>query len=284
MRTSFSPQSPPPHYLSILNLCRKAAEKLQDPQALQFTGNLYYNCGNAFFKSHNPKEAKRLLEMSLELDYQAHAADSPDSEEKRRNILARCRKLEMLGECHKRGEEKDSFALILEALNVLLSEGLGGTWGEESAGMGVAEVMRREEYLTKLVAVLTRFTKDQGEMSPGDNEMELDEEFSIILNDDVAVEVKALMYEIQVHVLVDMTHQGRYATARNIGRKALEIYTEANCPLRRVRVIERLLHLAVVEGEGVDDALSLGASAINTLASTKVYSSRSELTTGIRQR
>jgi hypothetical protein len=98
------------------------------------------------------------------------------------------------------------------------------------------------------------------------------------------VEVKALVYEIQVHVLVDMTHQGRYATARNIGRKALEIYTEANCPLRRVRVIERLLHLAVVEGEGVDDALSLGASAINTLASTKVYSSRSELTTGIRQR
>jgi len=150
--------------------------------------------------------------------------------------------------------------------------------------MGVAEVMRREEYLAKLVAVLTRFTKDQGEMSPGDKEVELDEEFSIVLNDDVAVEVKALVYEIQVHVLVDMTHQGRYATAKNIGRKALEIYTEANCPLRQVRIIERLLHLAVVEGEGVDDALNLGASAINTLASTKVNSSRSELTTGIRQR
>src|SRR5271170_1800105 len=170
----------------------------------------------------------------------------------------------MLGECHKRGEEKDSFALILEALNVLLSEGLGGTFGEESAGMGVAQVMRKEEYLTKLVAVLTRFTKDQCEMSPGDNGTSLDEEFSIVLNDEVGVEAKALVYEVQVRVLVDMTHQGRYATAKKIGRKALEIYTETNCPLRRVRVIERLLYLAVVEGEDVDDSLSLGTTAINT--------------------
>ena len=178
----------------------------------------------------------------------------------------------MLGECHKRGEEKDSFALILEALNVLLSEGLGETSANEMvAGMSIGQVMRNEEYMTKLVAVLTRFTKDQGEMSPGDKEMELDEEFSIVLNDDVGVQVKALVYEIQVHVLMEMTHQGRYATAKKIGQKALEIYTEANCPLRRVRVIERLLYLAVVEGEDVDDSLSLGRCAINTLTSTKVY-------------
>ena len=177
----------------------------------------------------------------------------------------------MLGECHKRGEEKDSFALILEALNVFLSEGVDGSWEGEVTGMGVTEVMRREEYLTRLVGVLTRFTKDQGEMSPGDEGVEVDDEFSIVLNNEVGVGVKALVFEIQVHILGDMTHQGRHATAKKIGRKGLEIYTETNCLLRRVRVIERLLYLAVVEGEDVDDALSLGASAISTLTSTKVY-------------
>jgi len=180
----------------------------------------------------------------------------------------------MLGECHKRGEEKDSFALILEALNVLLSEGLGKTWGDEvAATMSVGQTMRKEEYMKKLVAVLTRFTKDQGEMSPGDKEMELDEEFSIVLNDDVEVEVKALVYEIQVHVLLEMTHQGRYTTAKKVGQKALKIYSEANCPLRQARVIERLLYLAVVEGEDMDDSLTLGDNAIHTLTLTKVYHS-----------
>ena len=180
----------------------------------------------------------------------------------------------MLGECHKRGEEKDSFALILEALNVLLSEGLGKTWGDEvAATMSVGQTMRKEEYMKKLVAVLTRFTKDQGEMSPGDKEMELDEEFSIVLNDDVEVEVKALVYEIQVHVLLEMTHQGRYTTAKKVGQKALKIYSEANCPLRQARVIERLLYLAVVEGEDIDDSFTLGDNAIHTLTLTKVYHS-----------
>ena len=187
----------------------------------------------------------------------------------------------MLGECHKRGEEKDSFALILEALNVLLSEGLGPKWGDEVVGMSVGQVMRKEEYMTKLVAVLTRFTKEQGEMSPGEKEMCLDEEFSIVLNNDVDMEVKALVFEMQVHVLLEMTHPGRYVTTKKLARRALDIYAEENCPLRRVRVIERLLYLAVVEGEDIDDALTLGASAINTLTSTKVSSLHPELTSGI---
>jgi hypothetical protein len=131
--------------------------------------------------------------------------------------------------------------------------------------------MKKEEYLTRLVGVLTKFTRDQSDWSPGEVNPILNDEFSIILSDTLPIEVKAAVYEIQVHVLLGMTHEGHYMTARNICRKALDIYTEANCPLRRVRVIERLLYLAVVTGDDIEDLLALGSDAISSLTSTKVH-------------
>jgi hypothetical protein len=131
--------------------------------------------------------------------------------------------------------------------------------------------MKKEEYLTRLVGVLTKFTRDQSDLSPGEITPLLNDEFSIVLSDTLPVEVKGVVYEIQVHVLLGMTHEGRYITARNICRKALDIYTEAGCPLRRVRVIERLLYLSVVTGDDTEDLLTLGAGAISSLTSTKVH-------------
>jgi hypothetical protein len=107
LRTTFSPQSPPPNYLATLDLCSSAALKIQDNQTLQFTGNAYFNFGNSLFKAGKRKEARRLLEKSLELDFSplpTHVSTTEEPEQ--RTLLSRCRKLEMLGECCVKGEEK----------------------------------------------------------------------------------------------------------------------------------------------------------------------------------
>ena len=136
--------------------------------------------------------------------------------------------------------------------------------------MSLAQVMRKEEYLTRLTGVLTKFTKDQSGWSPGDEFPSISDDYSIVLNDTVPIEVKAVIYEIQVHVLLGMTHQGQYTTARRICREVLDLYPDTYFPIRRVRVIERLLYIAIVEGDEVGDLLNLGVSAITTLTSTKV--------------
>lgn len=107
LRATFTPQSPPPNYLATLDLCSSAALKIQDNQTLQFTGNAYFNFGNSLFKAGNRKEARRLLEKSLELDFSPIPTDGNSTEEpEQRSLLSRCRKLEMLGECCVKGEEK----------------------------------------------------------------------------------------------------------------------------------------------------------------------------------
>jgi hypothetical protein len=136
--------------------------------------------------------------------------------------------------------------------------------------MSLAQVMRKEEYLTRLTSVLTKFTKDQSGWSPGDEFLSISDDYSIVLNDTVPIEVKAVIYEIQVHVLLGMTHQGQCTTARRICREVLDLYSDTHFPIRRVRVIERLLYIAVVEGDEVGDLPNLGASAITSLTSTKV--------------
>ena len=136
--------------------------------------------------------------------------------------------------------------------------------------MSLAQVMRKEEYLTRLTGVLTKFTKDQSGWSPGDDFPSVHNDYSIVLNDTVPIEVKAMIHEIQIHVLLGMTHQGQYSTARKICREALDLYTENDYPIRRVRVIERLLYIAIVEGDEIGDLLNLGSSAITTLTAAKV--------------
>jgi hypothetical protein len=158
--------------------------------------------------------------------------------------------------------------LILEALNVHLDTISVET---DATVLPLGQLMKKEEYLTRLIGVLTKFTRDQSDWSPGELTPAPSDEFSIVLNNNVSIEVKAVVYEIQVHVLLGMTHEGRYAIARNICGKALDIYAEANCTLRRARVLERLLYLAVVTGEDTEDLLALGSSAISSLTSTKVY-------------
>jgi hypothetical protein len=44
--------------------------------------------------------------------------------------------------------------------------------------------------------------------------------------------------------------------------------------VRGLRVIERLLYLAITDGEDVNDVLALGSGAITTVTSVKVRSSR----------
>jgi hypothetical protein len=149
--------------------------------------------------------------------------------------------------------------------------------------MSLVQIMKKEEYLTRLIGVLTKFTKDQSDWSPGDDIPTINDDFSIVLNDTVPLEVKAMVYEIQVHILLGMTHRGQYTTARRICHQILDIYTD-NYPLRRVRVIERLLYLAIVEGDDMGDLLTLGSSAIATLTSTKVFSCCIELITGLWKR
>ena len=107
LRNNFSPEVSPQQALPTLDLCLTAASKVKDNQALQFTGNQYFNCGNILFKSGKKNEARIFLEKSLELDFSplAEAIDA-NEEEKKRLALYRCRKLEMLGECCVKGEEK----------------------------------------------------------------------------------------------------------------------------------------------------------------------------------
>lgn len=135
--------------------------------------------------------------------------------------------------------------------------------------MSLPQVMKKEEYSMRLVGVLTKFTKDQSGWSPGDDGPSINDDYSIVLNDTIPIEVRAMVYEIQVHVLLGMTHRGQYATARRICRQTLDMYTE-EYPIRRVRVVERLLYLAIVEGDELGDLLNLGSSAITVLTSTKV--------------
>jgi hypothetical protein len=167
--------------------------------------------------------------------------------------------------------------LILEALNVHL------TSVSLDMSMSLVQIMKKEEYLTRLIGVLTKFTKDQSDWSPGDDIPTINDDFSIVLNDTVPIEVKAMVYEIQVHILLGMTHRGQNATASRICRQILDMYTD-NYPLRRVRVIERLLYLAIVEGDEMGDLLTLGSSTIATLTSTKVFSLCIGLTTGLWKR
>jgi tetratricopeptide (TPR) repeat protein len=109
LRAGFSPHNPPPDYDAILDLCQKAAFTIQDNQALQFTGNQYFNCGNAFYKIGKRREAREALEKSLELDFSplpsTQNVPNQSEEEKKKLVLFRCRKLEMLGECCQRGQE-----------------------------------------------------------------------------------------------------------------------------------------------------------------------------------
>lgn len=149
--------------------------------------------------------------------------------------------------------------------------------------MSLLQIMKKEEYLTRLIGVLTKFTKDQSGWSPGDDIPTINDDFSIVLNDTIPIEVKAIVYEIQIHILLGMTHRGQYATARRICRQILDMYTD-NYPLRRVRVIERLLYLSIVEGDDMGDLLTLGSSVIATLTSTKVFSLCIELITGLWER
>lgn len=53
-------------------------------------------------------EAKILFEKSLELDFSPLPETTTTAEEnvEQKTLLHRCRKLEMLGECCKKGEEK----------------------------------------------------------------------------------------------------------------------------------------------------------------------------------
>jgi hypothetical protein len=96
-----------------MDLCQKAAFKIQDNQALQFTGNQFFNCGNALYKAGKRTEARLMLEKSLELDFSPIPATTEESEDDKKRILtARCRKLEMLGECCVKGEEKVVFTSI----------------------------------------------------------------------------------------------------------------------------------------------------------------------------
>ena len=178
--------------------------------------------------------------------------------------------------CYGSVDGQDAFALILEALNVHLT-----SISVDSGTMTLAQVMRKEEYLTRLTSVLTKFTKDQFESSPGGDFPSVSDDYSIVLNDTVPIEVKAVIYEIQVHVLLGMTHQGQYTTARRICREVLDLYPDTDFPIRRVRVVERLLYIAIVEGHEVGDLLDLGASAITTLATTKVLPRLSLLIGGV---
>jgi len=130
--------------------------------------------------------------------------------------------------------------------------------------------MRKEEYLTRLIGSLTRFSRDQRDCSPGDVPHAESEDFSIMLNDSLPVQTKAIIYEIQVDILLGLAHTGQNLLIENLCHKAMDIYGDAQCPLRRVRVAERLLYLAVVEGNISSHSIDLGSSAIRNLTAMKV--------------
>lgn len=131
-------------------------------------------------------------------------------------------------------------------------------------------IINKEEYLSRLVGALTRLHRDcsQSLWSPGDIDCPSDDEFSIVLNETFPVEVKAVVYEIQVHTLLNLGQRGHYSTARSLCYKAMEAYVD--CPLRRARVIERLLYLAILDGESTSELIALGEGVVNLLTCSKV--------------
>jgi hypothetical protein len=130
--------------------------------------------------------------------------------------------------------------------------------------------MRKEVYLTKLIGSLTKFSRDQRDWSPGDIPYAESDDFSIMLNDSLTPQMKAIIYEIQVEILLGMTYKGRTAPIKNLCQKAMEIYEDNHCPLRRIRVAERLLYLAVLEGDISPEPIDIGAQAIRNLTAMKV--------------
>lgn len=133
----------------------------------------------------------------------------------------------------------------------------------------VPAIIRKEEYLARLIGALTKFTKTQG-ATPGDFDDDFDDEneFCVQLAESLSREVRGLVYEIQIHLLCGMTHAGRVETARGLCEKAFREYDEF--ALRRIRVVERYLYLAVVAGEDPAKFVEMGLSATSQLTSTKV--------------
>ena len=158
--------------------------------------------------------------------------------------------------------------MILEALNVHITT---IDLSEEAAVLSLGELMKKEEYLSRLIGVLTRLHRDchPSNWSPGDI-VETDYEFSIILDEKLPIEVTAVVYEIQIHTVLNLS-RGQHATARSLCHKAMEAYSETNCVLRQARVIERLLYLAVLDGDNAEDLLTLGLGTVSILTSTKVF-------------
>jgi hypothetical protein len=138
--------------------------------------------------------------------------------------------------------------------------------------MSIPQIVKKEEYLTRLVGALTKFTKDQSTTaSPGDFDDGFDEgEFSLEVSEALPAETRALVYEIQIHLLCGMTHVTRVITARGLCDKALREYGEENFPLRWVRVVERYLYLGVVGGNDRAKFTEMGLSGISLLTSNKV--------------
>jgi hypothetical protein len=128
----------------------------------------------------------------------------------------------------------------------------------------LGEIMGKHEYMAKLIGMLTKFTKDRSDWSPGDP-ISLDSDFSIILNDAIPVEVKAIVYEIQISILLGMSHQ-RIDVVKGLCEKALAIYEENVFPIRRVRVIERMLYTFMIQGDSFPNALEIGNNALQILA------------------
>ena len=54
------------------------------------------------------KDARKAVEKSLELDYHTFPASEREEEDISRTVVARCRKLQLLGECCGKGEESVS--------------------------------------------------------------------------------------------------------------------------------------------------------------------------------
>jgi len=137
--------------------------------------------------------------------------------------------------------------------------------------MSIPQIVKKEEYLARLIGALTKFTNDQSTASPGDFDDEFDEghEFALQLSEALSPEIRDLVYEIQVHLLCGMTHAGRIVTARGLCDQALREYGE-EFPLRRVRVMERYLYLALVAGDHPEKFVEMGLTAISLLTSKKV--------------
>ena len=138
--------------------------------------------------------------------------------------------------------------------------------------MSIPQIIKREEYLARLIGALTKFTKDHSMASPGDFDDGFDEarEFSLQLSETLSPEIRDLVYEVQIHLLCGMTHAGRIMTARGLCEQALQDYGD-EYPLRRVRVMERYLYLAVVAGDHPEKYIEMALTAVLPLTSKKVH-------------